>query len=92
MKLDLSLHISSFSVNTFKAFRNDVNKAVGYLAVPEYKNLAKKKPDCRPSGITITGKGHDIKAPMQDTLEHTSYSFPEALILSSILRSDIRFV
>ena len=60
-----------FSVGTYKQIRKDVNAAVGYPVMPEYKNLLNEKPKLRPTGIIIKDKGHDIIAPMQNTLEHT---------------------
>ena len=65
-----SLHFF-FSVGTYKQIRKDVNAAVGYPVMPEYKNLLNEKPKLRPTGIIIKDKGHDIIAPMQNTLEHT---------------------
>ena len=76
--------VSSFSVKTYNSLRKDVNDTIGYLLVPEYKNLLKMKPDLRPSGVDISETGDDIIAPMQTTLVPSMSFYPNFMsILSS---------
>ena len=81
--------VSSFSVKTYNSLRKDVNDTVGYLLVPEYKNLLKMKPDLRPSGVDISATGDDIIAPMQTTLVLSMSFYPKFLSILSSFQLDI---